>query len=157
MHQLYVASVWLHLTAMATWMGGMVFLAAVVLPALRQGGPRAVGEFMSRAAPRLRLVGWTCLVILGITGWAQLGFRGIAWNANAVIVTKIAIYVIIVVISLLHDFWLGPKAGVAMRDDPHSPTTQHWRRLALSMGRVTALLALLAVTLGVFIVRGVPW
>jgi uncharacterized membrane protein len=157
MHQLYVASVWLHLIAMATWMGGMVFLAAVVLPALRQGGPKAVGEFMAKAAPRLRLVGWTCLIILGATGWAQLGFRGMAWNANPVIVTKIAIYLTIVVISLLHDFWLGPKASVAMRDDPHSPVTLRLRKLALRMGRVTALLAMLVVTLGVFIVRGVPW
>jgi putative copper resistance protein D len=154
-HSLYIASLWLHLTAMAVWMGGMVFLAAVVLPGLRQGGPAAVGEFLARATPRLRAVGWTCLAVLGITGWAQLDFRGMAWNANAVIVSKIAIYLAIVAISLLHDFWLGPRASIAMRDAPDSPATARWRRLAMSMGRVTALLGILAVTLGVFIARGV--
>jgi uncharacterized membrane protein len=156
-HNLYLASIWLHLTAMAVWIGGMVFLAAVALPGLRRGGPAAVGEFLAWATPRLRAVGWTCLAVLGITGWVQLEFRGMAWNANAVISTKIAVYVAIVAISVLHDFWLGPRASIALRDDPGSPATNRLRRLAVSVGRVTALLALLAVTLGVFIARGVPW
>jgi putative copper resistance protein D len=157
MKLVYIASIWLHLTAMAVWLGGMVFLAAVVLPDLRRGGTGAVGDFLTRAAPRLRVVGWTCLLILGVTGWVQLGIRGMACNANAVIVCKIAIYVVIVAISLLHDFWLGPNASVAMRDDPDSPVTTRWRRLAMHMGRVTALLAIVAVALGVFISRGVQW
>ena len=156
-HNLYLASIWLHLSAMAVWIGGMVFLAAVALPGLRRGGPAAVGEFLTWATPRLRAVGWTCLVVLGMTGWAQLEFRDMAWNANAVIVTKIAVYVAIVAISVLHDFWLGPRASIALRDDPGSPATNRLRRLAMSMGRVTALLALLAVTLGVFIARGFHW
>ena len=156
-HSLYIASIWLHLIAMAVWVGGMVFLAAVALPGLRRAGPAAVGDFLAWATPRLRAIGWTCLVVLAITGWAQLAFRGIAWNASPVVVTKIAVYVAIVAISVLHDFWLGPRASIAMRDDPGSPATNRLRRLAISMGRVTALLALLAVTLGVFVSRGVPW
>lgn len=157
MLQLYVLCVWLHLVAMGTWVGGMVFLALVVLPVLRRGGPRAVGEFMSKAAPRLRAVGWVCLAILGITGWAQLGFRGMAWNANGVILTKVLVYIVIVALSLLHDFWIGPKASAAMRADPEASIAKRWRRVALSMGRLTALLALIAVFLGVIIVRGTPW
>ena len=157
-HLLYIVCVWLHLIAMAAWLGGQVFLAAVVLPGLRQeGGASAVGAFLTRAAPRLRVLSWACLAVLGFTGVAQLGFRGLAWNADAVVMTKIAAYLAIVAISLVHDFWLGPKASVAMRDDPASAATARGRRLAMAMGRATALLALLAMTLGVFIARGVPW
>ena len=156
-HSLYLVSVWLHLTAMAVWMGGMVFLAAVVLPGLRQHGPAAVGEFLAQATPRLRVVGWTCLLVLGVTGWYQLAYRGVAWSSDALVLSKLAIYFTIVAISLAHDFWLGPRASAALRDAPDAPATARLRREAMLMGRVTALLALLAVTLGVLIARGVPW
>lgn len=156
-HALYVASIWLHLTAMAVWMGGMLFMAAVVLPALRRDRPAAVGEFLVRATTRLRVVGWVCLAVLGFTGWAQLEFRGIAWNANVVVVSKIAVYFALLAISVLHDFWLGPRASLAMRDDPGSSATIRVRQVAMRMGRMTAVLALLAATLGVFIARGTPW
>ncbi len=157
MHQLYLLSVWLHLLAMATWVGGMVFLAAVVLPILRQGPPGQLGAFMSKAASRLRWVGWTCLTILGVTGLFQLHFRGLSPLQDPIIAVKILVYLVIVVMSLLHDFWIGPKAGQALRDSPTAPTTASLRRIALTMGRVTALLALVAITLGLFIARGTPW
>lgn len=157
MHQLYLLSVWLHLLAMATWVGGMVFLAAVALPVLRQGPPGQLGAFMSKAGPRLRWVGWICLTILGVTGLIQLYFRGLSPFQDPIIAVKILVYLIIVAMSLLHDFWIGPKAGLALRDSPTAPTTLRLRRVALMMGRVTALLALLAVTLGLFVARGTPW
>lgn len=141
---------------MATWMGGMIFLAAVVLPILRRGDPAAVGQFMGKAAPRLRMVGWVSLVVLGLTGWGQMLFRGLPMS-NHLILSKIVIFLVIVIMSIAHDFWLGPRASLAMQTDPGSPETLRLRRVALMMGRVTALLALVAVTLGVFIVRGVPW
>jgi uncharacterized membrane protein len=127
MHWIYLLSVWLHLTAMAAWLGGMVFLAAVVLPILRAGPREQLGAFMARAAPRLRAVGWACLILLGVTGWIQLSFRGLAWNANGLILSKIATYATIVLLSLLHDFWVGPRASAAMRDDPDGPQTIRWR------------------------------
>lgn len=156
MHTIYVLCIWLHILAMATWLGGMVFLAAVALPVLRKGPPSQLGAFMTAAAPRLRAVGWICLTILGITGLAQLHFRGQSWS-DGLILSKLAIFTTIILISLAHDFWLGPKASIAMRDDPGTPQTLRLRRVALSMGRVTALLGLLAFTLGVFISRGRPW
>lgn len=157
MHHIYLVCVWLHLIAVATWLGGMLFLAAIVLPVVRRGGPAAVGEFMCQAATRLRVVGWGCLAILGATGWAQLEVRGLAWNANAVVLAKITIYFTIVAISLLHDFGVGPRASAAMRAAPDAPITKRWRRAARGMGQLTALLALMAVLLGIVIVRGAPW
>lgn len=156
MHALYLLCVWLHLLAMATWTGGMIFLAVVVLPILRRGDPTVLGQFMGRAAPRLRAVGWVSLAILGLTGWGQMLFRGLPLT-NHLILSKLLVFTIIVLLSVVHDFWLGPRASLAMQKDPGAPETLRLRRVALLMGRVTALLALIAVTLGVFIVRGVPW
>lgn len=154
-HQLYVMSVWIHILAMATWLGGMVFLAAVVLPVLRRGPEHQLGAFMAQAAPRLRAVGWTCLLLLGFTGFAQLGLRHQSWSQGLPLL-KLIVFSLIVLISLAHDFWIGPKASLAMRDAPREPATLRIRRIALSMGRLTALLGLVAFTLGVFLVRGTP-
>lgn len=156
MHKLYLLSVWLHLLAMATWLGGMLFLAVVVLPILRRGEPAQLGVFMSRAAPRLRAVGWVCLIMLGVTGLIQLHVRGQAFT-DGLILVKLLVFGAILVISLVHDFWLGPLASAAMRDRPGDPATLRHRKVALGMGRVTALLGLVAFTLGVFLVRGTPW
>lgn len=156
-HQLYVLCIWLHLLAMATWLGSMVALAAVVMPVLRSDGPAAVGRFLAGAARRLRVMGWTCLAILGLTGWAQLHLRGMAWNANLVITSKVTIYFVIVLISLWHDFRIGPAASAALRDAPDGPRTASLRRDARRAGQMTLLLALTATFLGVVISRGSPW
>lgn len=155
-HQLYIVSVWIHILAMATWLGGMIFLAAVVLPVLRRGPEHQLGAFMAQAAPRLRVVGWTCLTLLGVTGFAQLQFRHHSWS-HGLPLLKILIFSTIVLISLAHDFWLGPRASQAMRQAPGDPSTLKLRRVALGMGRITALLGILAFTVGVFLVRGTPW
>lgn len=155
-HQLYVLSVWIHILAMATWLGGMVFLAVVVLPVLRRGPEHQLGAFMAQAAPRLRAVGWTCLALLGITGFAQLGLRHHLWSQGLPLL-KIVVFSTIVLLSLVHDFWLGPMAAEALRQAPRELSTLKLRRLALSMGRITALLGVLAFTIGVSLVRGVPW
>jgi len=155
-HNLYLFCVWLHILAVTAWVGGMFFLALILLPVLRRQGATAPGQFLQMAAGRLRALGWVCLVTLGITGFAQLGFRGMAWNANLLIQAKVLLFFGIVGLSAVHDFWLGPKAGAAMASQPGIPSTLRLRRIALAMGRVTGLLALLMMALGVFIVRGTP-
>ncbi len=157
MHQLYLLSVWLHLVAVAAWMGGMLFLAGVVLPVLRRGDPVQLGRFMSGASGRFRFVGWTCLGVLGLTGFFQLAQRGLSWNSNPLVLGKIGLFCVIVVMSVVHDFWAGPKASSVMLNAPGSPQALRWRRVAILMGRLTGVLALAMTALGVFIVRGLPW
>lgn len=84
-------------------------------------------------------------------------FRGLAWNADLLITGKIMLYFTIVVVSLWHDFRLGPAAGAALREAPDAPRTLSLRRSARSVGQLTMLLALAATFLGVVISRGSPW
>lgn len=154
-HGLYLLCVWLHLIAVSAWLGSMFFLAGVALPALR-GDPASLGRFLQASSGRLRKLGWTCLALLTVTGFAQLGYRHLAWNETPLIQAKVAGFAFIVALSALHDFWVGPKASDIMAQNPGSPEALRWRKRAIFMARLTALLALLMVALGVMIVRGIP-
>ncbi len=164
MHTIYLLSVWLHLIAVIFWLGGMLFLVAVALPVLRKGDPRAAGEFLSQAAVRLRGLGWISLAILGITGLFQLSWRG--WLAPALwtgghsfswlLWGKVSIFLVLVAMSAFHDFSFGPRAAQAMAANPTAPETVRMRKWASRLGRLTALLALVMVALGVMLVRGTP-
>lgn len=164
MHTLYLFSVWLHLVAVIFWLGGMLFLVAVALPVLRQGDPRMAGEFLSQAALRLRGLGWISLTVLGVTGLFQLGWRGwltpALWSGGHtfswLLWGKVSIFALLVGLSAFHDFSFGPRAARAMQSDPSGPETLRLRKWASRMGRLTALLALTMVALGVMLVRGLP-
>ena len=79
MHQF---SVWLHILAAAAWLGGMVFLALVLVPVMRRSEYRQqASRLVHLTGVRFRTVGWICLGVLVATGFANLWYRGIGWAA----------------------------------------------------------------------------
>jgi putative copper resistance protein D len=168
LHIVYLVSVWLHVMAAITWVGGMMFLVLVVVPWMR-GGDRAAGAAMLRdTGRRFRTVGWACFAVLLATGCFNLAARGVrladftdpAWRGGALgraVVYKLALFAVVLAISVVHDFWQGPRATSVIERDPRSPEAERMRRRASLLGRANALLALWLVALGVIIVRGWPW
>lgn len=168
MHALYVLSVWLHVLAAITWIGGMFFLVLVVVPWLRRGGDRAqAARFLRETGSRFRDVGWICFAVLLVTGIFQLWRRGVRWGDFAspewlgspfglAVVLKLAVFAVVLGVSAVHDFVLGPRATVAVERDPRSPESERLRRRASLLGRANVLFALALVLLGVVIVRGWP-
>jgi copper resistance protein D len=164
----YLFAVWLHLLAAAVWIGGMIFLALVLVPVSREAPHRALAASLFHSTGiRFRIVGWACLALLVATGLVNLAVRGYGWADltsgrlwqgpfGHVLAVKLAVVVLILALSALHDFWLGPRATRVWRADPSSPAALRLRRQASLFGRVTLLLALLVVALGVLLVRGVP-
>ena len=69
---------------------------------------------------------------------------------------KLAVFAVVLVISGIHDFILGPRATAAIAEDPRSARAAALRRRASVLGRLNAVLALVLVALGVMLVRGVP-
>jgi uncharacterized membrane protein len=108
--------VWLHLLAAVAWIGSMLFLSLVLVPVLNretsaaQRGPlyRAIGR-------RLRLLVWSSIAVLLTTGpllllpcvpsLADLS----AWPAEAKV--KVSLVGLLILVTVLHDFWLGPKVA----------------------------------------------
>ena len=90
MPALYLASVWLHLLAVITWLGGSMFLVLVAVPWLRRGDRALAARFLRETGPRLRALGWICFAIMAVTGGYNLWVRGVgltsfadpAWRAS---------------------------------------------------------------------------
>ncbi len=167
MHLLYLVSVWLHILAATVWIGGMAFLVLVVVPWLRSGARTNAAAFLRQTGERFRNVGWICFGVVLVTGTFNLWMRGVSlsdftraqWLLSSfgkAVVFKIATFVLVLIISSIHDFVVGPRATIAIAEDPTSAQTRFLRRSASLLGRINVLLALALVAAGVIIVRGVP-
>lgn len=166
-HPLYVLSVWLHILAAAVWLGGMLFLAMVVIPMLRGGDRKQAFAFMHRAGVKFRAVGWACFAIFIATGTYQLAYRGVRlsdfWDPTflsssfgSAMTWKLGLFTLVLALSVWHDFFLGPRATKVGQADPTSPEAMKLRRRASWLGRANALLALAIVAFAVMLVRGWP-
>lgn len=167
MHALYVTSVFLHILAAITWIGGMFFLVLVVVPWLRRGNRAQGAAFLRDTGLRFRTVGWVCFAILIATGSYNLYMHGVSWgdfvdpawlgsSFGTAVMLKLSLVAIVLFVSALHDFVLGPRAVRAVEADPSSPEAQRIRRRAAQLGRINAVCALAIVALAVIIVRGWP-
>ena len=169
-HAFYVLSVWIHILAACLWIGGMLFLVLVLIPALRTlPDPRMRAELISVTGRRFRLVGWVTLAVLVITGWTNLYARGVRvaglfdgafWQVpfGQVLAWKLVFVLLILTLSVVHDFHVGPKASELASSRQASPEQAlRWRRAATWMGRLNLLLALVVAACGVMLARGRPW
>lgn len=165
MRGLYLVSVWVHIVAVTVWVGGMLFLTLVVVPWLRGPG-RATGmAFLRDSGRRFRGIGWICFVLLTITGAFNLWMRGVRWSSfsdsawlaspfGRIVLAKLGLFTLVLALSALHDFVLGPRAAAALEREPRSRAAGRLRRYASWLGRLNVVFGLLLILLGVLIVRG---
>lgn len=166
MHTLYLVSVWLHILAATIWIGGMAFFVVVLVPLVRRPElSKHAGAVVHWVGIRFRAVGWTCFAVLVATGSFNLYARGVRlsdlgsksfWSSDfgSALAIKLTLVAVILVISALHDFWIGPRATQLMREQPVSPRAARLRSAARWIGRANLLLALGVVALAVVLVRG---
>ena len=167
MRLLYLISVWLHILVATVWVGGLFFLVLVVVPWLRSGNATDAGAFLRETGERFRFVGWICFATALVTGTFNLWMRGVrpshlgdpSWWASpfgSATGLKLLVFLLVVAISAVHDFGVGPRAVEVMERDPDSPEAIRLRRQASLLGRLNGVLALGLLALGVVIVRGWP-
>lgn len=165
-HHLYLLTVWMHILSAMIWIGGAAFIALVLVPALRRPDFQAKSPAMLRAtALRFRKVGWASLGFLAITGMALLAMRGrglSAWLDGSVfagrfghvLAIKLSLVAVILAVSGIHDFLLGPRAAAVILRNPESEEARRARKVASWMGRITLLLGLGVAAAAVALVRG---
>jgi uncharacterized membrane protein len=132
---------WLHLLAAITWIGGMVFIALVLVPVTRGlADPALRSRLVQDAGRRFRTVGWIALGALALTGLANLWLRPyLFWTPR--FQGKLALVVLALALSVFHDFVLGPRAGRPGADPA-------LRRRASWVARLNLLVVLAVVLLG---------
>ncbi|MCP5066849.1 MAG: DUF4149 domain-containing protein [bacterium] len=168
MHALYLLSVWIHILVATVWIGGMLFLVLVVVPWLRKGGRTDAALFQRETGERFRNVGWVCFGLLLVTGTFNLWVRGVRLSDfvraewlhspfGKTVVVKLSVFLLVLAVSGIHDFVVGPRATRAIAADARSTQAQLERRRASVLGRINVVLALILVAAGVMLVRRVPW
>jgi uncharacterized membrane protein len=158
---LYSIVVTVHVLAAVVWIGGVLFIGAVLLPAAKQLDDATRRQVISLAAKRFRLIGWAALLVLIGTGswmaWSW-GMRPatiadgsfFAAPRHRVLGLKMLLVLLMATISGLHDWWLGPRTAAAAREgaDP-----RQLRKRAMLFGQATALLSVIIAALAVFVAR----
>jgi hypothetical protein len=106
-----------HLLAAAVWVGGSTALIFVGVPAVRVLDGEERGRAMRELGLRWRPLGYGALLVAGATGIA-LAARDWQHTASFQIVlwVKVALAVCLVVVSYLHNFVLGPRLQVEVRE-----------------------------------------
>ena len=114
---MYQFLVFLHVISAITWLGGMLFLLMVMIPLARRDAGVGFGVLRS-AAEKFVPVAWAAKVVLAGSG-AYLAWE--YWNVRpetfftgdthflSYLQRKTGLFVIVVLLSLAHDFWLGPR------------------------------------------------
>lgn len=136
---------WLHVLAVVTWLGGMVFISLVLVPVTRRvQDPHLRIDLISRTGKRFRTVGWIALALLVATGLVILSRRPWLLRAPA-FQLKAALVALVLGLSALHDFVLGPRAG-ALPPEATAP-----RRRLSWIARINMLMVLAIVLLGLYL------
>ncbi|MBI4219586.1 MAG: CopD family protein [Chloroflexi bacterium] len=165
---MYQLAVFVHLLAAVIWVGGMVFLALVLVPVTRgfREPPGFPAQLLSAAARRFRAVGWISLGVLVGSGIWLLTERGFGFDfllrsgggTAQLLRIKLLLVAIVVALSALHDFILGPVLArklVELRANgvPVDRVARQ-RRVVSWVARLNLLLALGVIGAGVLIARG---
>lgn len=159
MYQVLVLS---HILAATLWVGGLLFMVLVIVPATRHLPPPERARLFNSLGRRFRVVGWSALAVLVATGLLLAGYRGVyarleTWRFPAgvfdqVLLAKVLVVATMLVTSALHDFVLGPR-GVRQAAAPAMAPAGRW---SAWLARVTTVLAVVAVALAVLLARGLP-
>jgi uncharacterized membrane protein len=132
---------WVHVLAAMTWVGGMLFIALVLVPVTRDlGDPALRTRLIQASGRRFRAIAWIALALLVATGLLNLWFSPeLLWAARFHV--KVGLVVLALILSAFHDFVLGPRASIPGAD-PSARVRASW------IARVNVVIALAVVLLG---------
>jgi len=166
---MYQAVAFIHLLCAIIWVGGMLFLGLVVVPATRGMPPADRGALLSTLGRRFRYVGWVVVLILIVTGIMNAHYHGVTIHSvtsgglfesdfGKILTAKVIVVGLMLALSLVHDLVVGPAMSRALlsSDAAAIEAAAVLRRRTAVLARVSALLAVVVVALAVLLVRGMP-
>ena len=156
MGTVYLISVFVHIICAAFWIGGMLFIPLVLMPAINKQPNRV--WLLHKTGIKFRFYGWIAVIVLFITGLLNMYFKGIPFtieffgssSLGKLLLIKLAIFVLMLFISGIHDFYIGMKSINEMQQS----SGRKFKLLARWTGMLNLLLSLYIAFLGVVISRG---
>ena len=136
-----------HLLAAAVWVGGTVALVFVAVPVIVRLEGEARASALKTLGKRWRPIGYGALGAAVVTGLllADDDVDGASAGFGVVLAVKMAAVALMVGLSVLHDFVLGPRLAAQVRAG--QPPTER-PRLVL-VGRIAFVLTIAVPVLGV--------
>ena len=134
----------------------MVFISLILAPALRRFPQDTRLELLRTVGTATKAVGWIAILVLLSTGLLNVLHLQIQWNTfiGRLLTIKLTLVAVMIVLSALHDFILGPLLVTRQRmPAPERSSTLRLRRLVPWLARINLLLALGVVYLAVLIAR----
>ncbi|OFX59533.1 MAG: hypothetical protein A2066_11160 [Bacteroidetes bacterium GWB2_41_8] len=152
----YLISVFVHVICAAFWIGGMLFIPLVLVPGIMPQPNRVL--LLHKTGIKFRFYGWLAIIILILTGSLNIYFRGLPFtveffttsNFGKLLSIKLALFVLMLLISGIHDFYIGMKSI----DEMQQSSGNKFKMLARWTGMLNLLLSLIIAFLGVAISRG---
>lgn len=146
-----------HIISAIFWVGGMLFIVVVVAPYLLTiDDPAEKSKIFQVVGKQFRRWGWVAIITLLVTGPiilyklyditpSDIFDSGLhATSFGKALAIKLALVALLVLSSLIHDFWIGPKART-------SRNLTKWARI---FGRTNLLVALLIVLFAIMLRAG---
>lgn len=148
----------LHVTGAAIWVGGMIALGAVAVPAARLAGDAAAGRRVIRAAARrFGLIGGVTLAVIAGSGFGLIHHRGLSLDQlpdsdyGRRLIAKMILLVLMAVVAVLHGLWQGPRVRRA-EDAGDEATARRWRLVGAAFDSFLLLAALATLWLAVSLI-----
>ena len=152
---------WMHFVAAFFWVGGMLFLSLVVVPVFKSSSdPGKAQPWFLVSARRFRSLVWIGIPILLVTGGFLLpdhvDFSSSVSTWPLAVFVKLTLVVLLIATSISHDRIIGPQVRT-IKQKASIEWTSGERLLvkcAPWIGRLTMILGLAVVLVGVLLVRG---
>lgn len=150
---------WLHIMAAIAWVGGMIFLTLVVVPVERGIEDRRLRyDLVNKIGIRFKYLGWASILILITTGVYNVLQKLSSWDElfstsyGKTLLLKLVIVFLMFSLSVLHDFFLGPRLVQMGKKEKTKINTL--ARIVTILARGNLLLALIVILLAVSLRSG---
>ncbi|MEX0648839.1 MAG: DUF4149 domain-containing protein [Balneolaceae bacterium] len=162
---MYYWSLFFHVVFAMFWIGGMLFTAAVLVPVSRhQMFENKRGELFKVVGTLFSRFSWIIFLLLIVTGILNLLGKGFTWDVllsgnfwqsvyGRTLMGKLHVFSLVLIVSAVHDFWLGPRAALLMDSDPENPKTKRYRKASRWAGRINLILGLVILWYALMLVR----
>ena len=150
----YLISIFIHVICAAFWIGGMLFIPLILVPSIKKQPNRIL--LLYKTGIKFRFYGWISIIILFITGFLNMYFRGLPFtlefltnsNYGKLLSIKLGIFVIILFIAGIHDFYYV----IRFIEEMKQTNNNKFKRMEKWTGMLNLLLAIRIALLGIALV-----